>query len=97
MSVEAGRSPGNGRTVGSQEPSLDHVHPASSSLAFPSLTYKGAKGEVGLDHYEVRHYHGWYRHITLAMLALAYLAVVRSHLPGAALKGGAPGRAGRLW
>jgi SRSO17 transposase len=49
---------------------------------------EAAKGEVGLDHYEVRHYHGWYRHITLAMLALAYLAVVRSRLPGAALKGG---------
>jgi SRSO17 transposase len=48
-----------------------------------------AKGEVGLDHYEVRHYHSWYRHITLAMLALAYLAVVRSRLPGAVLKGGA--------
>jgi len=47
-----------------------------------------AKGEVGLDHYEVRHYHGWYRHITLAMLALAYLAVVRSRLPGASAKGG---------
>ncbi len=42
-----------------------------------------AKSEVGLDHYEVRHYHGWYRHVTLAMLALAYLAVVRSRLPGA--------------
>jgi SRSO17 transposase len=49
---------------------------------------EAAKGEVGLDHYEVRHYHGWYRHITLSMLALAYLAVVRSHLPGSALKGG---------
>ncbi len=47
-----------------------------------------AKGEVGLDHYEVRHYHGWYRHITLAMLALAYLAVVRAHVPGSTLKGG---------
>jgi SRSO17 transposase len=35
------------------------------------------KGEVGLDQYEVRHWIGWYRHITLAMLALAYLAVVR--------------------
>jgi SRSO17 transposase len=44
---------------------------------------EAAKGEVGLDHYEVRQYHGWYRHITLAMLALGYLAVVRSHLPGA--------------
>ncbi len=49
---------------------------------------EAAKGEVGLDHYEVRHSHGWYRHITLAMLALAYLAVVRSQLPGSALKGG---------
>ncbi len=52
-----------------------------------------AKGEVGLDQYEVRHYHGWYRHITLAMLALAYLAVVRSRLPGATTadpKGGPP-------
>jgi SRSO17 transposase len=53
-----------------------------------------AKGEVGLDHYEVRHYHGWYRHITLAMLALAYLAVVQSHVPGAVLKGG---RSSRSW
>lgn len=37
-----------------------------------------AKGEVGLDHYEVRSWSGWYRHITLAMLAQAYLAVVRA-------------------
>jgi SRSO17 transposase len=38
-----------------------------------------AKGEVGLDEYEVRTWVGWYRHITLAMFALAYLAVVRAH------------------
>jgi SRSO17 transposase len=49
---------------------------------------EAAKGEGGLDHDEVRHSHGWYRHITLAMLALAYLAVVRSRLPGAAGKRG---------
>ena len=49
---------------------------------------EAAKGEVGLDHYEGRHYQGWYRHITLAMLALAYLAVVRSRLPDAAGKRG---------
>jgi SRSO17 transposase len=49
---------------------------------------EAAKGEVGLDHYEVRRWDGWYRRITLAMLALAYLAVVRSRLPGSALKGG---------
>ena len=36
-----------------------------------------AKGPVGLDQYEVRRWDGWYRHITLAMLAHAYLAVIR--------------------
>ncbi len=30
--------------------------------------------DLGLDHYEVRSYLGWYRHITLVLLALAYLA-----------------------
>jgi SRSO17 transposase len=35
---------------------------------------------VGLDHYEVRRWDGWYRHMTLAMFALAYLAVLRAHL-----------------
>ena len=34
-----------------------------------------AKGEAGLDHYQVRRYRAWYRHATLAMLAHAFLAV----------------------
>src|SRR5271166_1099708 len=34
-------------------------------------SFETAKGECGLDHYEVRHWQGWYRHITLAMLAHA--------------------------
>lgn len=34
------------------------------------------KGEVGLDQYEVRHWDGWHRHITLGLLAHAYLVVV---------------------
>lgn len=41
--------------------------------------FEAAKGEVGLDHYEVRSWHGWYRHITLAMLAHAYLANLSAH------------------
>lgn len=36
-----------------------------------------AKGECGLDEYEVRNWHGWYRHITLSMFALALLTVIR--------------------
>ncbi len=39
--------------------------------------FEAAKGEVGLDHYEVRRYEGWYRHITLSLLALAILVAVR--------------------
>ena len=34
-----------------------------------------AKNETGLDHYQVRLYAAWYRHITLSMLAHAFLAV----------------------
>ncbi len=41
-----------------------------------------AKGEAGLDQYEVRSWTGWYRHIALAMLAHAYLAVVRKAAGG---------------
>lgn len=37
-----------------------------------------AKGEVGLDHYEVRRWDPWHRHVTLCLLAHAFLAVVRS-------------------
>ena len=40
-------------------------------------SFEAAKGEVGLDQYEVRSWTGWHRHITLAMLAHAYLAVLR--------------------
>ena len=46
--------------------------------------FEAAKGEVGLGDYEVRRWDAWYRHVTLALLAHAYLAVTRS----AAEKGG---------
>jgi len=48
-------------------------------------SFQTAKGEVGLDHYEVRRWPGWYRHVTLALLAHAFLVVTRAQ-PG---KGGA--------
>ena len=56
--------------------------------------FEEAKGQVGLDQYEVRKWDGWRRHITLAMLAQAFLAVARhqatqggSGKKGAASKG----------
>jgi len=39
--------------------------------------FEEAKGEVGLADYEVRRWDGWYRHVTLALLAHALLAVTR--------------------
>ena len=42
--------------------------------------FEQAKGEVGLDHYQVRQYRAWYRHVTLAMVALAFLAVIRAQV-----------------
>jgi hypothetical protein len=40
--------------------------------------FEAAKSEVGLDQYEVRTWTAWHRHVTLAMLALAFLTVVRA-------------------
>src|SRR4051812_28568753 len=42
--------------------------------------FEVAKQAVGLDDYEVRSWQGWYRHITLAMLALAFLVAMRVKL-----------------
>jgi SRSO17 transposase len=36
---------------------------------------RAARADVGLDRYEVRSWQGWYRHVTLAMLAAAFLAI----------------------
>lgn len=41
-------------------------------------TFQTSKGETGLDHYQVRQYTGWYRHITLSMFAHALLSVIRA-------------------
>jgi SRSO17 transposase len=42
--------------------------------------FEMAKGEVGLDQYEVRSWTGWYRHITLSLFALSFLAKLRAQL-----------------
>jgi SRSO17 transposase len=38
--------------------------------------FETGKGQVGLDDYQVRLYHAWYRHMSLAMLAQTFLAVI---------------------
>jgi SRSO17 transposase len=54
--------------------------------------FEQAKGEVGLDHYQVRQYLAWYRHVTLAMTALAFLAVTRAQVTDPTI-----GVGGRWW
>ena len=45
--------------------------------------FEQAKGGCGLDEYEVRSWHGWHRHVTLALLAHALLSAVRAEATGA--------------
>jgi SRSO17 transposase len=40
--------------------------------------FQQAKNEAGLDHYQVRTWRAWYAHITLSMLALAWLAASKA-------------------
>ena len=51
--------------------------------------FESAKQEVGLADYEVRSWTGWYRHVTLSLLAHAVLAVLRK------VAGGPPKKTGR--
>jgi SRSO17 transposase len=58
-------------------PLAEMVRVAGSRWAIEECL-ESAKGEVGLDQYEVRKWDGWYRFITLALLAHAYLTVLRA-------------------
>jgi SRSO17 transposase len=64
------------------ESALEAVVRVAGSRWTVESCFEAAKGEVGLDQYEVRSWTGWYRHITLAMWAYALLTVLRAaHLP----------------
>jgi len=50
--------------------------------------FENAKSEVGLDEYEVRSWHGWYRHMTLALFAQGLLTVLKKDHQEQTEKGG---------
>lgn len=54
----------------------DWVHVAGRRWTIEE-SFEHAKDELGLDECEVRHYHGWYRRITLVMLTQLFLNVLR--------------------
>ena len=76
---------------------------APQTVALPELAWAGclrwtieedfelAKGEVGLDHYEVTKYRGWYHHMTMCLLALSFLKAVQSEWGKKRSRGLGPG------
>jgi SRSO17 transposase len=61
-----------------KETSLESLVQVAGTRWTVEKCFQEAKGEVGLDHYEVRSWTGWHRHITLAMFAHAFLSVMRA-------------------
>lgn len=57
---------------------LEKLAKAAGSRWRVEIGFEEAKGEVGLAHYEVRSWHGWYRHVTLSLFAHALLAALRA-------------------
>jgi SRSO17 transposase len=73
------------RAFGREEATITDLARVAGTRWAIETCLEEAKGEVGLDEYEVRRWDGWHRHVTLSLLAHAVLAVTR-----AAAKGGRP-------
>src|SRR5258708_37037522 len=64
----------------STKPLTDLVRIAGSRWPI-EVGFEQAIGEVGLDQYQVRRWTAWYRHITLALVAHAFLAILQASAP----------------
>jgi SRSO17 transposase len=62
---------------GPADTDLDELIRVAGSRWAIEECFQTAKNETGLDHYQVRGYEAWYRHITLSMLAAAFLVITR--------------------
>lgn len=77
------------RAFGPKDTSLEELVRVAGMRWAIEESFEDAKGSVGLDHYEVRKWQAWHRHITLALLAHAYLEVTRRQATTGE-KGGVP-------
>jgi SRSO17 transposase len=59
---------------------FDQIVKAAGSRWSVEECFESAKGEVGLDQYEVRSWVGWYRHITLSMIAHSFLVITKNRI-----------------
>jgi SRSO17 transposase len=64
--------------AGPRDTSLEQLARVAGTRWAIEESFETAKSEVGLDQYEVRSWQGWYRHVTLALLAHAYMTVMRA-------------------
>ena len=65
---------------GAAETTLEEMARVAARRCSVEESFAQARGEVGLDQYEVRSWVGWHRHRTLAMVAQALLAITRARL-----------------
>jgi SRSO17 transposase len=68
---------------GSAETTLEELVRVAGRRWAIEESFEAAKGQVGLAQYEVGRWVGWYRHITLALLAHAFLAVTQCQVAAA--------------
>ena len=61
-----------------RETSLEQMVHVAGMRWRVEVGFEEAKGECGLDEYECRKWAAWHRHITLSLLAHAFLSVVRA-------------------
>ncbi len=64
--------------AGPAETSLEQLIAVAGGRWRIEECFQAAKNQAGLASYQVRDYTAWYRHITLAMLAHAYLSATRA-------------------
>jgi SRSO17 transposase len=78
------------RVAGPAQTTLPEVVRVAGSRWKIEEGYEQAKGEVGLDQYEVRTWRAWYRYMTLALLAYAALVVMQGQARTLEKKGEEP-------
>jgi SRSO17 transposase len=66
--------------LGAAEPGLRRLVRMAQARWRIELDYRELKEELGLDHFEGRHWLGWHHHVTLVTLAYAFLRAEQARL-----------------
>jgi len=66
-------TPSDGGGVACKEPSCGELARVIKAGACIEASFKRGKGEVGMDEYQVRTWHGWHHHMALSLLAMWFL------------------------